>query len=728
MAVPAAAGLGAARLPATGARAAVIGAFPARLPMLCCKQNQLSSAELAVVEEFMNTYIAERWGADGLDFDPWRYSRAEKQGILLAVFKALNVLTVLDLSASDMLDFCLDVEALYNDVPYHSFNHAVDVVVKLYYMLHHLRAAAYLASYDIAALLISALCHDCGHPGLNNLFQKNSGSDLAQRYPDAILERYSIDLAVECIAKHRLFRAVENLRDPVYSDSTALEPNVASRMLFSVRAAILSTDMARHFALVEDCRALVSALLKKVTRFTGQEPSEQQPQQPQPPRLHGRVRSPSEPTVSMKQLLSYTIQEASRSAAASPTDARARSPADARAKRSSPARPPRAARQHMRRSESISDGLLDSTQRQTLVNILLHAVDVFNPVLPWHMCKKWSDVMNAESFRQGDLEKKLSLPVSPNMDRDTTDQRQVSLDFGNIIIRPFFSELVSLFPVDDTLLPSLEANLQRWSRLSVDATHEISAPEGANNAAYSWPVEPVNASPSSSTPSGLSEGRRLSIAAGTIDIPPLHVEAIRRHSHEGFEALHRCMVGHMFSKHLEKVQERRKASYIFDSHQPRQRQIRNHSRPSPLNGAAGRTARGDPGRGSGPRMLSPVTEAAVVDDRPDDPSDQSEGLSDASPAPPDFGLDSGPASASRITTAAARARASLLWGSDVQLDAAPPSKHLSSYCVDSPVCSPRQYRSASLDPTLLASLPTTYPSLAGSNRQSAAPPKSPGNS
>ncbi|KAI9502773.1 hypothetical protein BX070DRAFT_192318, partial [Coemansia spiralis] len=315
----------------------------------------------------MNSYIIESWASVGLDFDPWSYSRAEKHGILLSIFKHLNMLAVLELPPSDVLDFCLDIESLYSDVPYHSFNHAVDVVVKLYYVLNDLQASAYLASYDIASLIISGLCHDAGHPGLNNLFQKNANTKLAQRYPNAVLERYSMDLAEEYIKKHRLFRNVENLRDPI------------------IRTAILNTDMTRHFEVVEECKTL------RATR-----------------------------------------------------------------------------RLNVRRSISMSDALLDSSQRQSLIGIILHAVDVFNPVLPWPMCKKWSDLMNVESFRQGELEKALSLPISPNMDRETTDQRQVSLDFGNIIIRPFFTELVSLFPVEDLLLPALEENLQRWSRLSSD--------------------------------------------------------------------------------------------------------------------------------------------------------------------------------------------------------------------------------------------------------------------
>ncbi|KAJ2818418.1 hypothetical protein IWW50_005828, partial [Coemansia erecta] len=403
---------------------------------------------------------------------------------------------------------------------------------------------------------------------MNNLFQKNANTPLAQKYPDAILERYSIDLAMECIARHRLFRNVENLRDPVYSDSTTTEIDIATRMLFSIRCAILNTDMTRHFDVVEECKVLVSTLARKARKFSDNTPSStvtanmaseansSHTGNLRPPKSQPRKRSPSTPAMHRKTLLTYSFKDASQGIATAPqptpqdipgapehskqlqsntSDSNSIGSSDAAAS----AVRSRISRMHVRRSTSMSDALLDSTQRQSLINILLHAVDVLNPVLPWPMCKKWSDLMNAESFHQGDIEKQMSLPLSPNMDRDTTDQRQVSLDFGNIIIRPFFTEMVPLFPVDDMLLPALESNMQKWSRLSTDTIHEISPPTGANSHMYSWPVEPVRSTPSLSSTSSISEGRRLSIAAGTVDIPPSRLETIRRHSHEGFEALHR---------------------------------------------------------------------------------------------------------------------------------------------------------------------------------------------
>ncbi|OLY84699.1 3',5'-cyclic-nucleotide phosphodiesterase regA [Smittium mucronatum] len=105
----------------------------------------------------------------GLDFDPWSFSRPERLGISLAVFKDMNVPVILGIDIGNMLDFILDIEFCYKDVPYHSFCHGLDVLVKTHFMLNSMRMANYLTSYDITALLICALCHDAGHVSFFNI-------------------------------------------------------------------------------------------------------------------------------------------------------------------------------------------------------------------------------------------------------------------------------------------------------------------------------------------------------------------------------------------------------------------------------------------------------------------------------------------------------------------------------------------------------------------------------
>ncbi|KAJ2417797.1 hypothetical protein GGF41_005302 [Coemansia sp. RSA 2531] len=542
--------------------------------------------------------------------------------------------------------------------------------------------------------------------------------------------------------------------------------------MYSIRTAILSTDMSRHFSLVEECKVLVSLLSKKARRISEHEAYQKECQaeasatpaeassgngketaaQLSPGATNSssrlslaksvlRGRSPSEPATPLKSLFSYSLQSAkvsplrSESRKESSTDSSTTSspkPATTASTSTSTsatngAKNGKPRRMQVRRSVSMYDALLDSTQRQRLIGILLHAVDVFNPVLPWPMCKKWSDLMNIESFNQGETEKKLSLPVSPNMDRTTTDQRQVSLDFGNIIIRPFFSELVSLFPVDDELLPALESNLQKWSRMSTDNTHEISAPAGANNNMYSWPAEPVVTPVSRTNSSVFSEDRRLSVAAGTVDIPSSCLEIIRRHSHAGFEALHRPMVGRLFSKHLGKVQERRKVSYT--SLQQRALHLDTSSGTRLSGGGASSTLPLSPNnsrqwRGFDAESLSPVKESSGHEDS----SVPSSTVADSSP-PTAFAASRPPAcppltvSTARFPLAgcgalggtresASSARASVFAASSRHQS--PTTAQLSNYRIDSLISgSGRAYRSSSLDPTMLSSMPSSYPSLSG---------------
>lgn len=84
-------------------------------------------------------------------------------GYLLGIFSKLKILDTLHMSTSQLLDFLIDVENTYHDTPYHSFYHATDVVIVLFYIITTLQAKRYLTDLEIATLFISAICHDAGH-------------------------------------------------------------------------------------------------------------------------------------------------------------------------------------------------------------------------------------------------------------------------------------------------------------------------------------------------------------------------------------------------------------------------------------------------------------------------------------------------------------------------------------------------------------------------------------
>ena len=58
--------------------------------------------------------------------------------------------------------------SLTAEVPYHNFNHAVDVTVSSYLILTACNARAQLKPVDVFTLMVAAIGHDVAHPGLTN--------------------------------------------------------------------------------------------------------------------------------------------------------------------------------------------------------------------------------------------------------------------------------------------------------------------------------------------------------------------------------------------------------------------------------------------------------------------------------------------------------------------------------------------------------------------------------
>jgi len=111
---------------------------------------------------------------------------------------------------------------------------------------------------------------------------------------------------------------------------------------------------------------------------------------------------------------------------------------------------------------------LTQADRNTLMKVLLHSADISNPAKPWKVSKRWSDNVVAEFFAQGDREKREGLTVSPNMDRDTTDQSQLSLNFIDFIVAPFFFALTAMFPKMKHCCDFLVENRHRWDLFHQD--------------------------------------------------------------------------------------------------------------------------------------------------------------------------------------------------------------------------------------------------------------------
>ncbi|WVR04999.1 hypothetical protein IAU60_002011 [Kwoniella sp. DSM 27419] len=173
------------------------------------------------------------------------------------------------------------IRAIYHAPnPYHNYVHAIDVLQATYMFLVQIgvappfsylrdwsedkpvwkrpenserelsvgtqRARDVLRPQDVLGILIAAMGHDVGHPGLSNAFMKNAKVPLSQVYEDkSVLENMHCMLIVQLLRKHGFGFLVEGALTPA---AKHLDQKSFRRVLYS---SVLATDMSLHFAWIQ---------------------------------------------------------------------------------------------------------------------------------------------------------------------------------------------------------------------------------------------------------------------------------------------------------------------------------------------------------------------------------------------------------------------------------------------------------------------------------------------
>ncbi|KAJ5086073.1 hypothetical protein N7532_010844 [Penicillium argentinense] len=156
------------------------------------------------------------------------------------------------LTSGELRTFLLACRAAYNSfVLYHNFRHAIDVLQSVFCFLLHIGAlppyepvgqvpvskspiASLLSPFDALTLLISAIGHDVGHPGVNNFFLVKLNAPLAQLYNDnSVLEAFHCAAFSQILRRHW---------------PAAFKDKQLRKLLIS---SILATDMGVHQKFME---------------------------------------------------------------------------------------------------------------------------------------------------------------------------------------------------------------------------------------------------------------------------------------------------------------------------------------------------------------------------------------------------------------------------------------------------------------------------------------------
>ncbi|KAI9829249.1 MAG: hypothetical protein M1819_006429 [Sarea resinae] len=164
----------------------------------------------------------------------------------------------------DIIAFLMACRAAYNSfVLYHNFRHVIDVLQAIFCFLLRLgtllpynakkqhgqhnastsQAASLLRPFDGLTLLVAAIGHDVGHPGVNNAFLIALNAPLAQLYNDkSVLESF------HCAAYSQILRR--------YWPAAFTNSSMRKLLISS----ILATDMGVHFDYMKDLGLLQAKL------------------------------------------------------------------------------------------------------------------------------------------------------------------------------------------------------------------------------------------------------------------------------------------------------------------------------------------------------------------------------------------------------------------------------------------------------------------------------------
>lgn len=142
--------------------------------------------------------------------------------------------------------FLYNLRATYNDVPYHNWIHAIDVLQYVAYQIKKANFDAIMTSNELFAMCVAAICHDANHEGLNNVYNEKAQTPLGILYKDiSVMERHHCSVAIQIISqdKSNIFHALP-------------ESDLISMWHWIIQL-ILATDMALHFKLVKNANDIM---------------------------------------------------------------------------------------------------------------------------------------------------------------------------------------------------------------------------------------------------------------------------------------------------------------------------------------------------------------------------------------------------------------------------------------------------------------------------------------
>lgn len=157
-----------------------------------------------------------------------------------AMFHRSGISVHAGIDSEELLLFLVELRKHYNDVPYHNWFHALDVTQFVYSVICKASVGDILTETELFGLLLSAICHDTDHNGMNNNFHRNAKTVLAHLAPNLPpLEHHH-----SCITC--------DLTKPIFAN---LQENVRDNIRHFMINCIMATDMEQHKKFLDEFKS-----------------------------------------------------------------------------------------------------------------------------------------------------------------------------------------------------------------------------------------------------------------------------------------------------------------------------------------------------------------------------------------------------------------------------------------------------------------------------------------
>ena len=166
------------------------------------------------------------------------------------ILENLGLLDEEILNTAKLDKFLISVSNQYKqETLYHNALHGSDVTHSVYIFFTHSNAEKIAKTnvLDLLSIIIAALGHDIGHPGLTNTYQINDSTDMAITYNDiSVLENFHAST---------LFRTIRKTDYNIFEKLTTIDYKIIRKRMISE---ILATDMANHVKVISLIKSKIS--------------------------------------------------------------------------------------------------------------------------------------------------------------------------------------------------------------------------------------------------------------------------------------------------------------------------------------------------------------------------------------------------------------------------------------------------------------------------------------